>query len=226
VREAVLAKGADVGVAFDGDADRAMFISKTGHLVDGDAVLLIAARALKRAGRLSQDTVVSTVMANLGLEEALARESIRMLRTAVGDKYVLEEMIRSGAVLGGEQSGHIIFHELATTGDGLLTALQVLEISRLAGLGLDELVSGMQLYPQKLVNIRVKEKKPLEDLGSVQAAIRECERELDGAGRILVRFSGTEPLARVMVEAPEAAQVEGFTARIAAAIERELGSGV
>jgi len=226
VREAVLAKGADVGVAFDGDADRAMFISKTGHLVDGDAVLLIAARALKRAGRLSQDTVVSTVMANLGLEEALARESIRMLRTAVGDKYVLEEMIRSGAVLGGEQSGHIIFHELATTGDGLLTALQVLEISRLAGLGLDELVSGMQLYPQKLVNIRVKEKKPLEDLGSVQAAIRECERELDGAGRILVRFSGTEPLARVMVEAPETAQVEGFTARIAAAIERELGSGV
>ncbi len=204
LRDAVLEHGADAGVAFDGDADRAIFVAGSGKIVDGDAVLLIAARALKAAGHLAGDVVVSTVMSNLGLENALARDGIRMLRTPVGDKYVLEEMVRVGAALGGEQSGHVIFREYATTGDGLLTALRIFEISKRAGEGLDALTRDLEIYPQRLYNVRVREKKPL-------------------TGRVLVRFSGTEPLVRVMVEAPDLAQVEEYGQRIARAIEREIG---
>jgi phosphoglucosamine mutase len=223
VARAVVEQSADGGVAFDGDADRAMFVGRSGKIIDGDAVLLIAARALKRAGRLPGNSVVATVMSNLGLEKALEREGVQLLRTPVGDKYVLEEMLRTGAVLGGEQSGHVIFHEYATTGDGLLTALRVFEIARRAGLGLDELAAELRVYPQKLVNVRVRERTPLERLPAVRKQIEACEAEFAGAGRILVRFSGTEPLARVMVEGPEAEQVDRFTTRIAEAIRREIG---
>jgi phosphoglucosamine mutase len=224
VREAVLRHHTDFGVAFDGDADRAMFVSASGRVVDGDGVLLAAARALKASGHLVGDTVVGTVMANLGLEKALEREGIRLVRTPVGDKYVLEEMVRLGASLGGEQSGHVIFREYATTGDGILTALRILEIARRAGAGLDELTAGLHIYPQKLVNIRVREKKGLTELPSVAREIRRVEEAFAGSGRVLVRFSGTEPLARVMVEGRDAEQVEQFSASIAEAIRKEMGA--
>jgi phosphoglucosamine mutase len=224
LRDAVLAHRADFGVAFDGDADRAIFVAASGKIVDGDAVLLAAARAMKAAGHLPGDTVVSTVMSNLGLERALQRAGIRMTRTPVGDKYVLEEMVRLGAALGGEQSGHVIFREYATTGDGLLTALRLFEIARRAGLGLDELTADLEVYPQRLVNVRVREKKGLTELPSVALEIRLVEQAFAGTGRVLVRFSGTEPLARVMVEGPDLEQVESFSARIAEAIRREMGA--
>jgi phosphoglucosamine mutase len=223
LRKAVLDRGPDLGVAFDGDADRAIFVAKSGRIIDGDAVLLIAARALLAAGRLPKNLVVATVMSNLGLEHALDRAGIRLTRTAVGDKYVLEEMLRSGAALGGEQSGHVIFSDYSTTGDGMLTALKIMSIAAESGSGLDELTAGLTTFPQRLVNVRVREKKTLTDLPSVAKEVRDCEAELGASGRILVRFSGTEPLARVMVEASDPRQVDEFTARIAGAIEREIG---
>jgi phosphoglucosamine mutase len=224
LRETVLRERADFGVAFDGDADRAMFVSRSGKTMNGDAVLLIMARELKNAGRLTQDTVVATVMSNLGLEKALEAGGICLVRTPVGDKYVLEEMVRRGAVLGGEQSGHVIFREYATTGDGLLTALRLLEAARRAGTGLDELTADLRVYPQKLVNIRVREKKALTEVPAVAREIRRVEEAFAGSGRVLVRFSGTEPLARVMVEGPDEEQVESFSASIADAIRREMGA--
>jgi phosphoglucosamine mutase len=218
----VVADKADAGVAFDGDADRAIFVSSSGRIVNGDAVMLILARALQLRGHLAGDTVVSTVMSNLGLELALERDGIRMLRTPVGDKYVLEEMLRVNASLGGEQSGHVIFREFATTGDGMLTALHTFSTAQKMGKTLEELTSDMEVFPQKLVNIRVKERRKLEDLAGVQAEIRLAEKALDGAGRVLVRFSGTEPLARVMVEGRDPALVEKYSRSIARAIEQEL----
>jgi len=215
--------GADFGVAFDGDADRAIFVSSTGKVVDGDGVLLACARALKAAGRLHGDVVVSTVMSNLGLEQALERGGIRMLRTPVGDKYVLEEMVRIGAVLGGEQSGHVIFREYATTGDGILTALRLFEIARQAGVGLDELTEDLRVLPQRLVNVRVRVRKDLAHTPSVVEEIRRAEDSFAGSGRVLVRFSGTEPLARVMVEGLDQERVERFSASIAEAIRKEMG---
>jgi phosphoglucosamine mutase len=224
---AVLSEGADLGVAFDGDADRAIFVSESGRIVDGDAVLLLSAVHLKRHGKLrgpeGKPTVVATVMSNLGLERALAAEGIAMVRTPVGDKYVLEEMLRSGAPLGGEQSGHVIFLDYSTTGDGMLTALRVMEVMRETGKRLDELTSALQVYPQRLVNVRVRKRRPLSELTKVNDEIRAAEAAFGDAGRVLVRFSGTEPLARIMVEGPELAQVETFANRIAGAIERELG---
>lgn len=216
--------GADLGIAFDGDADRALFVSPKGEVVDGDAVLFLAGSALKSAGKLPGDVVVATVMSNLGLEKALEGRGIRMLRTPVGDKYVLEEMLQRGAVLGGEQSGHVIFSEYATTGDGLLTALRVLEIVRDSGQTLDELIRAIQKFPQKLVNVRVKHKRPLNELHTVRAEIEAAERAFATGGRVVVRFSGTEPLARVMIEAESEADVEKWTARIANAIQAELGA--
>jgi len=224
LRRAVCAQGANAGVAFDGDADRAIFVAGSGRIVDGDGVLLTAARALQSRGQLPGGAVVATVMSNLGLEKALEREGIRMIRTPVGDKYVLEEMERRGAVLGGEQSGHVIFRQFATTGDGLLTALQLFAIARQSGASLDDLTAGFEVYPQKLVNVRVREKKALTEVPSVAHEIQRAEQEFAGAGRVLVRFSGTEPLARVMVEGPSLEQVENFTARIADAIRREMGA--
>jgi phosphoglucosamine mutase len=225
LREKVLATGADLGIAFDGDADRALFVAASGRVVDGDAVLFLAGSKMQGRGKLAGNTVVTTVMSNLGLEKALARHGIEMVRTPVGDKYVLEEMLKRGAVLGGEQSGHVIFSEYATTGDGLLTALRVLEIVRDSGQTLDELAEGMKTFPQKLVNVRVKVKRPLAELEAVQAEIQAAEREFAGSGRVVVRFSGTEPLARVMIEAESDEEVNRWTGRIADAIRAELGAG-
>ena len=223
LQEAVVAHGAAFGAAFDGDADRAIFVSAAGKVVNGDAVLLATGRALQAAGRLPGNTVVSTVMSNLGLEKAFEAQGIRMVRTPVGDKYVLEEMVRLGAALGGEQSGHVIFREFATTGDGMLTALRLFEIAHHAGVGLDELTADLQIYPQVLVNIRVREKKGLLELPAVAEQIRLAEEAFAGSGRVLVRFSGTEPLARVMVEGRNMQQVETFSANIANAIRRAMG---
>jgi phosphoglucosamine mutase len=219
----VLEQRADAGVAFDGDADRAILISPLGRVVDGDAEMLIAARRLQADGHLAGNLVVSTVMSNLGLEKALGRLGISMVRTPVGDKYVLEEMLRLGAALGGEQSGHVIFREYATTGDGMLTALKLLETCVREKATLDELAADLTVYPQLLVNIRVKERRPLEQLPGVVEEIRACQSALDGSGRVVVRFSGTEPLARVMVEGQDPEQVESWAERIASAIRGELG---
>ncbi|MBL8230258.1 MAG: phosphoglucosamine mutase [Bryobacterales bacterium] len=219
---------ATAGIAFDGDADRSMLISESGKVVDGDAILLIAAMSLLGKGQLADSdgnpTVVATVMSNYGLEGALKAHGVRLLRTSVGDKYVLEEMVRTGAILGGEQSGHVIFREYATTGDGLLTALRVLEVMAETGKGLDELTRDLKTYPQILVNVRIKQKRPIEQIGPVQDEIHAAMEDFAGAGRVLVRFSGTEPLARVMVEGPDTERVERFAHRIANAVERELGA--
>ncbi|MEJ5368534.1 MAG: phosphoglucosamine mutase [Bryobacteraceae bacterium] len=217
LRQRVLEEGADFGAAFDGDADRCILVSGSGKILDGDHVLLAVGREMRPRA------VVATVMSNLGLERALAAEGIGLIRTAVGDRYVLEEMLRQDLPLGGEQSGHVIFRDCSTTGDGLLTALRVASIARAAGATLDELTRGFVVYPQRLVNVRFREKKPLEELECVQAEIREAEAEFGSAGRVFVRFSGTEPLARVMVEGPEAERVEYRARRIAAAIEAALG---
>ena len=224
LRKSVLETKADFGIAFDGDADRALFVSGTGKIIDGDAVLFFTGKALKEAGHLPRNLVVSTVMSNLGLEQAFAAQGITMLRTPVGDKYVLEEMLRQGAVLGGEQSGHVIFSEFATTGDGLLTALRVLNVVRESGKNLDELAAEIRNIPQKLVNVRVKHKRPLTELTAVQNEIAAAENEFQGNGRVVVRFSGTEPLARVMIEAQTEDAVERWTSRIAEAIRAELGA--
>lgn len=219
--------GADLGVAFDGDADRAIFVSRTGKVVNGDGVLLLTARWLLGQGQLKgpggEPLVVATVMSNLGLERALERYGVRLLRTPVGDKYVLEGMLRTGAVLGGEQSGHVIFRDYATTGDGLLTAVRVMEIIVESGLGLDELTAELRVYPQRLLNVRVRERKKLADIPAVAGAIHAAEAAFGSAGRVLVRYSGTEPLARVMVEGPEASLVEAHAQLIADAIRQELG---
>jgi phosphoglucosamine mutase len=227
VARRVVETGADVGFAFDGDADRCIAVSSSGAIVNGDAVLLVAARFLRHKGHLhgndGQPAVVATVMSNLGLQRALEAEGIRLVRTGVGDKYVLEEMLRLGVQVGGEQSGHVIFLEHATTGDGLLTALRVLEVMAEEGRPLDELVAGMKVYPQLLVNVKVKNRKPLADLPTVQQVIRDVESELGSDGRVLVRFSGTEPLARVMVEGPSMQQVDSAANRIAVEIKTALG---
>jgi phosphoglucosamine mutase len=229
VREAALACGADVGVALDGDADRAILVSRTGKVLNGDAVLFLAARFLKARGSLTAfegaPVVVATVMSNLGLEEALAREGIRLLRTPVGDKYVLEEMVRTGAALGGEQSGHVIFRGFATAGDGLLTALRVLEIMRATGQDLDDLTRDLRIYPQVLLNVKVRLREPLERYPGVAAAIGDARAAFGEHGRILVRYSGTEPLARVMVEGPDAEVVESAARRIAGEIRAVAGVG-
>ena len=221
LRKRVIETGATLGVAFDGDADRAMFVSHTGKIVDGDGVLLLAGCRLQATRGLKE--VVSTVMSNLGLERALARHGIGMVRTPVGDKYVLEEMVKRDALLGGEQSGHVIFREYATTGDGLLTALRVCDVMRSSGRDLDDLTSELEVYPQLLVNVRVKERRPLEEMATVKEEIRRMEAEFGDTGRVVVRFSGTEPLARVMVEGPKLDRVEHFAESIAAAIRTELG---
>jgi phosphoglucosamine mutase len=224
LQELVVSAAADFGVAFDGDADRAILVARSGKVMNGDAVLLVLGRAMKAAGHLKQDTVVATVMSNLGLEKALESAGIRMVRMPVGDKYVLEEMVRLGASLGGEQSGHVILREFATTGDGMLTALRTIETACAAGTGLDELTEDLQVYPQKLVNVRIREKKELTEVPSVAREIQHVERAFAGTGRVLVRFSGTEPLARVMVEGQDAQQVESFSARIADAIRLAMGA--
>ena len=222
----VVREGADLGVAFDGDADRALFVNHEGTPVNGDGILYLTGLHLKEKGRLHAraglPAVVATVMSNLGLEVALKSEGIGMLRTAVGDKYVLEEMVASDLLLGGEQSGHVIFREYATTGDGLLTCLRVLEAMHETGKSLKELTAGLLLFPQKLVNIRVRERRPLSEMPSVEAEIASAEEYFGEEGRVLVRYSGTELLARVMIEARDAGDVDRYCEKIAAAIRAEI----
>jgi phosphoglucosamine mutase len=214
----------DLGVTFDGDADRALFCDASGRVVNGDGVLLLTARDLKARGKLAGNTVVATTMSNMGLEIALKRSGIAMLRANVGDKYVLEEMLKTGAALGGEQSGHIVFRDGdATTGDGLLTALRVMDVMVRSGRSLAELVSDLKVFPQKIQNVRVREKIPFAQVPEVRRAIEAAERELDGNGRVVVRYSGTEALARVMVEAESEEKMLAITAGIAGEIQRTLG---
>ncbi len=214
----------DLGITFDGDADRAMFSCAQGRVVNGDGVLLLAARDMKTHVRLHNDTVVATTMSNMGLEAALRRSGIRMLRAPVGDKYVLEEMLKTGATLGGEQSGHILFRDMdITTGDGLLTALRVIDVIVRTGQPLAELISDMKVFPQEIRNVKVREKLPLEQLPSVMDAIRDAERDLDGNGRVVVRYSGTEKLARVMIEAETEAAMRRHTDAVANALQQAIG---
>jgi phosphoglucosamine mutase len=215
----------DLGVTFDGDADRALFSDASGKVVNGDAVLLLTARDMQSRGLLPGNTLVATTMSNMGLEVALKNSGIRMLRANVGDKYVLEEMQKSGATLGGEQSGHIIFRDGdATTGDGLLTALRVMEIMARTGKSLSDLVFGLKVFPQTIKNVRVREKTPFAQVPEIQSAIAAAERELDGNGRVVVRYSGTEALARVMVEAESEDKMRTLADKIAAAIQKTLGA--
>ena len=218
------AQNADLGVTFDGDADRVMLADATGKVVNGDGVLLLAARDLKQRGELVGDLVVATTMSNMGLEAALRRESIRMLRAPVGDKYVLEWMRKHQAALGGEQSGHILFPRLSTTGDGLLTALIVLDIVRRSGRPLHELVADLKVFPQVIVNVKVREKRPLEEFATVTDTIHRAESDLKENGRVVVRYSGTEALARVMIEAESESAMQFHAERIAGAIRQELGA--
>jgi phosphoglucosamine mutase len=221
--ETTRAMGADLGVAFDGDADRAIFATRDGRLADGDHVLYALAPFLASHGNLKGHAVVGTLMTNLALELALARHGIGLKRTAVGDKYVLEEMLRSGISLGGEPSGHIIFADLSLAGDGMITLLEVLRLLAETGQPFDELLRDYQPFPQLIRNLRVREKPPLESIPSVARAITQCSSELGERGRVVVRYSGTEPLARVMVEGAKAEAVEYHTTRIAGAIESALG---
>ncbi|MBT9331370.1 phosphoglucosamine mutase [Paracidobacterium acidisoli] len=217
------ALGADIGVTFDGDADRALFADARGNVVNGDAIMLLAARDMKARGLLRNSIVVATTMSNMGLEAALRRDGVRMLRAPVGDKYVLERMQQENASLGGEQSGHILFPHLATTGDGLLTALVILDIVRRAGRPLHELIGDLKVFPQVIVNVHVREKKPLEEIGPVADSIHEAEEQLNGNGRVVVRYSGTEALARVMIEAESEEAMRRHANRIAGAIREAIG---
>jgi phosphoglucosamine mutase len=223
LQERVVAERAGLGIAFDGDADRAMFVCRSGRIVNGDGVLLASARHLKSAGKLKGNRVVATSMSNLGLERVLAREGIELGRAAVGDRYVLEEMLRSNNVLGGEQSGHVIFLEDSPAGDGLLTAVKIASLVSMNG-RLESLITGLKDYPQTIVNVRVKAKPPLDSLPQVSQALAEAQSALGENGRIVLRYSGTEPLARVMVEAEHDADVQRFSQSVADALRSTIGA--
>ncbi len=219
----VVEQRASLGITFDGDADRCLLADEHGRVINGDAVLLLAARDLQARGLLTHNTVVATTMSNMGLEAALKRSGITMLRAPVGDKYVLEEMLRTGAALGGEQSGHIIFSGRSTTGDGLLTALLVLDVMHRAGKSLAELVADLKVFPQVIVNVKVRERKPLDSIAPVAEAIRAAKADLADSGRVVIRYSGTETLARVMIEAESELAMRTHADNIANAIRSELG---
>jgi len=220
----VASSGADAGFAFDGDADRCLAVDRTGRILDGDFILYIEAQRLKARGLLRGDVVVATVMTNLWLEKRLREDGVRLLRTPVGDKYVLEAMLREGAVLGGEQSGHVIFLDRSRAGDGILTSLRIAEALVQDGLDLARLASGIERFPQVLLNVPVSSKPPLETHAEIGPAIRRAEEELAGDGRVLVRYSGTERLARVMVEGTDAARIESAARAIADTIREHIGA--
>jgi phosphoglucosamine mutase len=220
----VVRLGAGIGLTFDGDADRCMLAGSANNVINGDAILLMVARDLKARGLLTGDLVVATTMSNMGLEAALKRSGIRMLRAPVGDRYVLEQMLAHKAALGGEQSGHILLPHLATTGDGLLTAMVVLDLIARTGKSIDELTADLKVFPQVIVNVKVREKKPLESIPAVASAIRAAEEELKDSGRVVIRYSGTEALARVMIEAESEEAMRLHANAIADAIRAELGA--
>jgi phosphoglucosamine mutase len=220
---AVRDKGARMGIAFDGDGDRAIFADAAGRIVDGDAVMLMCARHLQATGRLAGNAIVATVMSNIGLELALRESGIDLVRCPVGDKYVMEEMVRRGISLGGEQSGHIIFSEHLFTGDGIATALNVLRVMIETGRELADLASQLVTYPQVLVNVRVKEKRDLATVPEIAAAMARVEQRLAGQGRLLVRYSGTEPLLRVMIEGRDQGEIQNWASEIAGTVKEHLG---
>ncbi len=215
--------GADIGIALDGDADRVILADADGAIVDGDRVLAVCALAFKRRGLLANDTLVVTSMSNLGLHEAMRRNGIRVEVTDVGDRHVIDAMRKGGHSLGGEKSGHLIFHKHATTGDGIIGALQVMRVMKEEGKTLAELADCMTEYPQKLVSLKVKEKKALHEVPVLTEAIRACEEELKSAGRVIVRYSGTEPKIRLLVEASESVLVETWIERLTSAVQEGLG---
>lgn len=221
--ELVVEKGAHIGLAFDGDGDRLIAVDENGNIVDGDQIMYIIGSYLYAEGRLNSGTIVSTIMSNLGFYKALTEKGMTSVKTAVGDKYVVEEMRRGNYNLGGEQSGHIIFLDYNTTGDGLLTGLQLVNIMKSTGKTLSELASEMTIYPQELVNVRVTDKNAVVDNALVAEVIAEVEAEMAGNGRVLVRPSGTEPLVRVMVEAPTIDECNRHVERIAEVVRAEMG---
>jgi phosphoglucosamine mutase len=212
-----------MGVAFDGDGDRAIFVDHEGRIVDGDAVMLMCARHMKAQGRLNGNALVATVMSNIGLELALRDSGIELVRVSVGDKYVMEEMIKRGISMGGEQSGHVIFSDHLFTGDGIATALNVLRTMADSGRELSDLASELVLFPQVLVNVRVKKKAALESVPAIADAMSRIEGHLAGQGRLLVRYSGTEPLLRVMIEGKDQQEIQGWAREIADTVKQHLG---
>jgi phosphoglucosamine mutase len=223
LQKAVVDERADFGVAFDGDADRALFVDEKGNIVDGDGTLWIMAQFLRDKGGLANDTVIATVMSNIGLEIALASRGLTLVRTPVGDKYVLEELLKSGSELGGEQSGHVIFPKESLVGDGMMTALFMLAALRSKDGHFSELSSGFVRYPQVLVNVHVKEKKPFDDVDEIATASKKIEAQLEGEGRLLLRYSGTENLARVMIEGKDQTRIEEQANGLADVIRASLG---
>ena len=224
LQRAVVNERADFGVAFDGDADRALFVDHEGLFVDGDATLWVMAQALASRGELSTSTVVATVMSNIGLEIALRSIGLRLVRTDVGDKYVLEELLRSGASLGGEQSGHIIFPKLSLAGDGLITTLLLLRTMKERGASLRTLTAGLERYPQVLVNVKVREKVPFSEIPNLMQATLRVEKQLGENGRLLLRYSGTEALARIMIEGRSQPEIEGYAEELASVIRDAIGA--
>ncbi|MDD2455240.1 MAG: phosphoglucosamine mutase [Kiritimatiellae bacterium] len=216
-------QGADIGIALDGDADRVIFSDAEGRIVDGDRILAACAVAFKKHGLLTRDTLVVTSMSNLGLHDAMRKHNIKVEVTDVGDRYVIDAMRKHGYSLGGEKSGHLIFHRHATTGDGIISALQVLRIMKQEGKTIAELADCMTEYPQQLVSLRVKEKKPVNEVPVLADAIQACEAELKDRGRVIVRYSGTEPKIRLLVEARESAMVESWIAKLTQAAAEGLG---
>ena len=223
LREQVLAERADVGLAFDGDGDRLIVVDETGTELSGDHIMALCAVDLKRHGRLKNNMMVGTVMSNFGLRVTAKEQGIELACSAVGDRYVLEVMKEKGAVIGAESSGHMIFLEKHTTGDGIVSALQMLGVMRRQKKEISELASVLKLAPQKLINVTTKSRPPLNELKGVQAAIREAEAELKDAGRVLVRYSGTQNMCRVMVEGPSDEMVERLCGKIADAVKEEIG---
>jgi phosphoglucosamine mutase len=220
---AVVERGCRVGVAFDGDGDRAILVDANGRIVDGDAVLLMCGRHLKQLGELEGNGLVATVMSNIGLELALRESGIEMVRCPVGDKYVMEEMIKRGLSLGGEQSGHVIFSRHLFTGDGIVTALSVLRVMADTGRELADLAGELVTYPQVLLNVRVREKRDLQTVPAVADAMKRVEDRLAGNGRLLVRYSGTEPLLRVMIEGQDQQEIQGWATQIVNTVKEHLG---
>jgi phosphoglucosamine mutase len=215
--------GHRLGVAFDGDGDRAIFVDHDGRIVDGDAVMLMCARHMKAQGRLQGNALVATVMSNIGLEIALRESGIELVRCPVGDKYVMEEMLKRGISIGGEQSGHVIFSDHLFTGDGIATALNVMRVMAETGRELADLAAELVSYPQVLVNVRVKEKKELRSVPAIAASMDRIEEQLAGQGRLLVRYSGTEPLLRVMIEGRDQQEIQGWAHEIADSVKQHLG---